>query len=43
MKIFVAGHNGMVGSSIVRLLNQDSSIEVLTINRNHFEVIFLMR
>lgn len=38
MKIFVAGHNGMVGSSIVRLLKQDSSIEVLTINRNELDL-----
>ena len=38
MKIFVAGHNGMVGSSIVRLLKKNHSIEVITKNRNELDL-----
>ncbi len=32
-RIFVAGHNGMVGSAIVRLLTQDSGNEIVTRTR----------
>lgn len=38
MKIFVAGHNGMVGSSIVRLLKKNHSVEVITKNRNELDL-----
>jgi len=38
MKIFVSGHNGMVGSSIVRLLKKNHSIEVITKNRNELDL-----
>jgi GDP-L-fucose synthase len=33
-KIFVAGHNGMVGSAVVRKLNQEKYGEVITVNRS---------
>ena len=32
--IFVAGHNGMVGSSLVRQLKKDSTNNILVKNRN---------
>lgn len=38
MKIFVAGHNGMVGSSIVRLLKKKTSVELVTANRNELDL-----
>ena len=38
-KIFVAGHNGMVGSAICRQLKLDSSVELITINRNELDLI----
>ena len=33
-KIFVAGHNGMVGSAICRKLSQDASRNVVTVSRD---------
>ncbi len=38
MKIFVAGHNGMVGSAICRLLNKDSNIELVVANKNTLDL-----
>jgi GDP-L-fucose synthase len=35
-RIYVAGHNGMVGSALVRLLARDEAIEVIT--RSHAEL-----
>ncbi len=34
MNIFVAGHNGMVGSAILRLLEKDDSNNIFTISRS---------
>ena len=34
MNIFVAGHNGMVGSAILRLLQKDNSNNIFTISRS---------
>jgi len=32
-RVFVAGHRGMVGSAITRLLNEDQNVEVVTASR----------
>ena len=37
-KIFVAGHNGMVGSAIVRKLKQ-KNFEIITIDRSDLDLI----
>ena len=37
-KIFVAGHNGMVGSAIHRLLSADPTNEVVTVNRDELDL-----
>lgn len=38
-KIYVAGHKGMVGSSICRILSRDNSIEVVTSKRDELDLI----
>jgi GDP-L-fucose synthase len=38
-RVFVAGHKGMVGSAIVRQLSKDSSVEVITKNRNELNLL----
>lgn len=38
-RVFVAGHKGMVGSAIVRQLSKDSSIEVVTKDRNELNLL----
>lgn len=38
-KVFVAGHKGMVGSAIIRKLEQDESVEVITRNRNDLDLL----
>ena len=37
-KVFVAGHNGMVGSAICRLLKEDDSFELLTVSREKLDL-----
>ena len=37
-KVFVAGHNGMVGSAIVRQLEQDSNVEIVTRSRTDLDL-----
>ena len=37
-KIFVAGHNGMVGSAIIRRLQQDSTNIIITASRNELDL-----
>lgn len=37
-KIFVAGHNGMVGSAICRQLKLQSDVEIITRSRNHLDL-----
>jgi GDP-L-fucose synthase len=37
-KVFVAGHNGMVGSAIVRQLSQQAGIEIITRSRSEFDL-----
>ncbi|HBR3248009.1 TPA: NAD-dependent epimerase/dehydratase family protein, partial [Klebsiella pneumoniae] len=32
-RIFVAGHKGMVGSALVRKLNQQKNVEIITKSR----------
>ncbi|GAB56984.1 GDP-L-fucose synthase [Glaciecola punicea ACAM 611] len=38
-RVFVSGHNGMVGSSIVRELSNDSNIEVITRSRKALDLL----
>ncbi|WP_281213306.1 GDP-L-fucose synthase [Shewanella insulae] len=38
-KIFVAGHNGMVGSAIVRQLQNSKNVEVVTRNRSELDLL----
>ena len=38
MKIFIAGHRGMVGSAILRKLAHDSNIEIVTRNRTDLDL-----
>ncbi len=38
-RIFVAGHNGMVGSAIVRQLSQDPINEIITANRAELDLV----
>ncbi|WP_333004773.1 GDP-L-fucose synthase [Vibrio coralliilyticus] len=38
-RVFVAGHKGMVGSAIVRQLSKDSSVEVITKDRNELNLL----
>ena len=37
-KIFVAGHNGLVGSAIVRKLKEKGFRKILTINRSKLDL-----
>ena len=37
-KIFVAGHNGMVGSAVVRLLRLRSDVEIITASRKNLDL-----
>jgi GDP-L-fucose synthase len=37
-RVFVAGHNGMVGSAIVRNLSQNSDVEILTVPRAEVDI-----
>ena len=38
MRVFLAGHNGMVGSSVLNLLKESSGFEVLTANRAELDL-----
>jgi GDP-L-fucose synthase len=38
-RVFVAGHKGMVGSAIVRLLNKQSNIEIVTRSRKELNLL----
>ena len=38
IKVFVAGHNGMVGSSLIRLLSQRKSLQIITAKRNDLDL-----
>ena len=37
-KIFIAGHNGMLGSSILRILKEKKYKKIITINRNKLDL-----
>lgn len=39
IKVFVAGHNGMVGSAICRQLASDQSVEVVTASRSELDLL----
>ena len=38
-RIFVSGHNGMVGSAIVRELSKDSNNQIITANRKELDLV----
>jgi len=38
MRIFIAGHHGMVGSAILRMLTLDPNIEIVTRNRSELDL-----
>jgi len=38
-RIFIAGHNGMVGSAIVRQLINNETIEIITRSRKELDLI----
>ena len=38
-RVFVAGHKGMVGSAIVRQLSKDSSVEIITKDRQELDLL----
>jgi len=38
-RIFVAGHNGMVGSALVRLLSKDPDNQLITASRNELDLL----
>lgn len=38
-KIFLAGHNGLVGSSILRLLNSRGYNNIITASRNQLDLL----
>ena len=37
-RIFIAGHNGMVGSALRRQLEKDSSNTIITVNRENLDL-----
>jgi len=37
-RVFVAGHNGMVGAALCRLLSKDSAVELVTANRQDLDL-----
>ena len=39
LRIFVAGHNGMVGSALVRILSNQKEIEIITRDRKDLDLI----
>jgi GDP-L-fucose synthase len=39
LKIYVAGHKGMVGSGLVRLLKKSTNIELITIDKKDLNLI----
>ena len=38
-RVFVAGHNGMVGSAIVRILAEDSNIEMVVVQKQELDLL----
>ena len=39
IRVFVAGHNGMVGSAIVRILGQDANIEMVLVEKTELDLL----
>ena len=38
MKIFVAGHNGLVGSALIRFLKKNTNDEIITKTHNELDL-----
>ena len=38
-KVFIAGHNGMVGSAILRRLRLDKDVEIITKSRQELDLV----
>jgi GDP-L-fucose synthase len=38
LRVFIAGHNGMVGGAIFRLLKEDKNIQIIKKNRNQLDL-----
>ena len=38
-KVFIAGHNGMVGSAIHRRLQLDKDVEIITKSRQELDLV----
>lgn len=38
-RVFVAGHNGMVGSALVRILEQDANIEMVLVQKQELDLL----
>ncbi len=38
LKVFIAGHNGLVGSALVRRLQSEKNVEILTANRSDLDL-----
>ena len=39
LRIFIAGHKGMVGSALVRLLKQQKEVEIITRDRKELDLL----
>ena len=43
IKIFIAGHNGMVGSALVRRLSREKNLKIIIAEKTKLNLLILMR